>query len=281
MPFMLGPLHLVLAAAGLFLVLWKLGPQAPAGRFALAAAVAAALGALMSTQLTEPLWKALPVIEYLQFPWRFHALAGLGLSLLAGLWVLPVGSKGRARWACPLAAVAGLGLLGLPHARPSGFLPFDDEYYAPASIARKGINTLTREEYEPVWVKVRPPYSEAELEPLAASPGFRVQLLPGRMPEYRAYQVNVQQGCRARVNTFFYPGWEIAIDGAPAQVSLEETWGRMLVDLPSGSYTLTVQLRDTPLRAASRWVSLLTMLLLAFLPVARRGLKRQERRPSP
>jgi hypothetical protein len=262
MSFMLGPVHLVLAALGFALVLWRVGVRTIVGRFAVAAALTSATGALMSMQLSEPLWKALPVIQYLQFPWRFLALPGLGLSLLAGLGIVALGSGGRARWAYPVAAVVAMALFGLLHAKPSRFLPFDDEFYEPTSIARRGINTLTREEYEPVWVKMRPPYTAVELEPLTGLPGFRARPLPGRTPEFHGYQVDATQPCRVRVNTFFYPGWEIAVNGVPIKISIEDVWGRMLVDLPSGSYVLTVQLRDTSLRAASRWISFLTAVLL-------------------
>lgn len=49
-------------------------------------------------------------------------------------------------------------LFNLSHTEPEGFLTFDDEYYAPESIAARGLNTTTREEYEPRWVHLlRPP----------------------------------------------------------------------------------------------------------------------------
>ena len=262
MSFMLGPVHLVLAAASLILVFRRGGIRTIPGRFALAGALIAGAGAVMSTELSEPLWKALPSIQYLNYPWRFLALAGLGLSLLAGIWILSVGSRGKARWAYPGIAFLALALFGLPHARPSQFLTFDNEFYAPDSIARRGLNTSTHEEYQPAWVKYRPPYAGAELMPLTSATGFRFQLLPGRTPEFWASQVDSQQPSRVRVNTFFFPGWEIAVDGVPIPVSIEDIWGRMLVDLPPGSYTLTVQLRDTPLRSASRWISFLTAVLL-------------------
>jgi hypothetical protein len=271
MSFMLGPVHLVLAAASLILAFRKGGIRTIPGRFALAGALIAGAGAMMSTALSEPLWRAMPSIQYLNYPWRFLGLSALGLSLVAGVWILSAASKGKARWIWPGTAILALALFGLPHTTPSQFLTFDDEFYTPGSIAARGINTTTHEEYQPAWVKYRPPYDGTEIVPLTSVPGFRVQPLPGRTPEFRAYRVASPHPCALRVNTFYYPGWEISIDGVPAPFTIEEMWGRMLVDLPSGSCTLTLQLRNTTLRAATRWISLLVaVLLLAGTFLARR-----------
>ena len=68
-----------------------------------------------------------------------------------------------------VAAIALLVIVNLRHTEPKGFSAFDDEYYAPRSIAEKGINTTTREEYEPVAVVVRPPFSDQAVAGLTAS----------------------------------------------------------------------------------------------------------------
>jgi len=74
-------------------------------------------------------------------------------AMLIGLPVFErIGSRAT------LAVVTLLVLVNLHHAQPKSYLTFDDEYFYPDSIAQKGLNTTTREEYESRWVKERGPF---------------------------------------------------------------------------------------------------------------------------
>ena len=272
MSFMLGPLHLVLALIGAGVVLWKTRLRSAAGRLALASVVAASAAAVMSLGLSKPLWDAFAILQYLQFPWRFLSVASLSLSLLAGLWLAEVRWRPKTTRVVATLVVLVIVLFGLPHARPSKFLAFDDEYYAPEEIARKGINTTTREEYEPVWVKVRPAFVDQRVEPQNCPAGFRAYELPGRTPKFQRFLVEGPGACTVRLNTFYFPGWEISVDGKSVSISVEEQAGRMLFEIPAGNHTVVASLRSTPLRSAGRWISLIAaglMLGVAMMAVVR------------
>ena len=96
-------------------------------------------------------------LQYLQLPWRALVIPGLFLPLLAVFALERVGYC----WA--LALVAVLVAINLPHTEPRRYLTYDEEYYSPESLASKGINTTTFEEFEPRWVERRPPYDPRPL----------------------------------------------------------------------------------------------------------------------
>jgi hypothetical protein len=273
MSFMIGPLLIILGLTG-FAVLFvhrKRRLHTTEGRLALGALLCALVFAFLSTNLSKTLWSLFPALQAIEFPWRVLAIPALMLSLLAGLAFLQ-----RAKSILVAAAVAAIFLAGIFHAKPKQFLTFDDEFYEPGSIAKKGMSTTTREEYEPVAVKKRSPYNPQRLESLTCPAAFQATKSPEGSPSLQVYQVSAPEPCRVRLNTFYFPGWEVFIDGKKAAVAIEEGTALMLFDVPSGSHRIEARLGSTPLRASSRWVSLAAALALAAAALVSRLKK-----PSP
>ncbi|MFC2172090.1 6-pyruvoyl-tetrahydropterin synthase-related protein, partial [Acidobacteriota bacterium] len=275
MSFMIGPVHITLAVVGAFIVLRKAGFGSSNGRM-VSGLVIASLGSLfMCLEISKPIWDILPMLQYLQFPWRILAIPSLMFSALAGLWLLPEGSAEQAggrrqgrglnssgRWFV-LVAMAALILFNFSHAKPSGFHPFDDAYYKPEEIARKGINTTTREEHEPKWIEKRPAYTGRLLESMQPGDSFNVDDLV-RRPDRIDGTISAAGPITLRLNVFYYPGWEVMVDGGKAEVEIEKVHGRMLFALPSGSHSLQAHLTPTAPRMAGRWISLLTLFVHFF-----------------
>jgi hypothetical protein len=102
---------------------------------------------VLSTHNSLALWDALPLLQYLEFPWRALVLAAFSTAVIAALPVLAVPAP-RRRW---LLAVILLALVftGVPRARPEEYYDIRDSDYAPEVIAAAGIAVTTTREYEP------------------------------------------------------------------------------------------------------------------------------------
>jgi hypothetical protein len=274
MSFMLGPAHLALAAAGLYIALRRAGPRSVTGKLALAALLVAATGAFMSTPASGLIWAASETIQYTHFPWRFLALPALALSLLSGLWLVFVKRTGNAANLLAFLAIGLLLLFNLSHAQPSGFLTFDDEFYAPRNIAEKGIRTATYGEYDPRWVTRRPAFKDNRLVSLDTAGETSIEPL-GRRPDRQQYRIKTSRPSRLRLNTFYYPGWKVLVDGAETEIEPEAGYGRILFDIPPGEHTVTARLTPTPLRLTGRWTSILTLLVLSLLVLGERFHRRR------
>ena len=276
MSFAIGAVLAVLGVAGA-VVLLRAGPR----RWALeaAACVAGALGgAWLATTWAAFAWNRVATLQYLAYPWRCLFLPALFLSLLAAAALIRV----HRRWAW--LALALVAALNLPHTEPKGYLTFDDEYYTPASIAARGINTSTREEYEPRWVVSRPAPSTARL----TSPSGAIEILSSSVASaQQEYVVRAAAATEVEAATFFYPGWTVTIDGTPAPVSASAVRGTIVFPLTPGEHRVVLSLNATSIRrlalllsAATLGLSLLAGGAAWLVPTSRAAARERARNSS-
>jgi len=266
MSFALGLVHLPLAVAGVVLAWRSRDPRRRAEAGALLSIAAA--GAWLATDWSSLVWSSLVTLQHLAYPWRALLLPGLCLPLLAIAAFERLGPR-RA-----LAALAVLVLGNLGHTEPKGYLTFDDEYYAPDSIARKGLNTTTREEYEPRWVERRPPWSAARLAGVDAP----VEVRQERVESARQrFTLSAPATTDVEAAAFYYPGWTVRVDGSPVAVSPVPVRGTLRFRIGPGEHRVVLELEPTPLRRAALGVTLASALLL----VLGAGLSLRPKRPAP
>jgi hypothetical protein len=213
------------------------------------------------------LWERLPLLQYLEFPWRFLSLAAVSTAFLCGFPFLLLG-PGRERLAdgLMLVFVGGLFLLGFPEAQPESFLAVADADYSPQTIALRHISVTTAEEYEPIWVQQRPETPAGERLSLLSGAGSvsTVALSPTRY----LFRATITAAARLRINTFYFPGWTLYVDGQERPVDYGNPQGVMEFSLEPGEHRIEVRFADTPFRQAGVGLSLLALCALAATPLA-------------
>ncbi|HSB61871.1 MAG TPA: hypothetical protein VLI67_09135, partial [Vicinamibacteria bacterium] len=252
MSFAPGLLHLLLAAGGAALVLRS---DRGRRRAETAAFAAAALGgAWLATAWSSGVWSSAETLQYLAYPWRALLLPALFLPLLALPCLEILGRRPR------VLATGALVLVNLAHTEPKGYLAFDDEYYAPASIAQRGINTTTREEYTPRWVEVPPPYTADRV----AGRGVAIEVAEQRLLSARQeFTLRAPSATELEAATFYYPGWTVEVDGREIEPKPVPVRGTMAFAVGGGEQRVVLELRPTRLRRLSSGLSLGTAALLA------------------
>jgi uncharacterized membrane protein YfhO len=88
------------------------------------------------------------------------------------------------------------------------------------------------------------------------------------------FKINAMSDTHIRVNTIFYPGWEIKVDNSPVTMTYNNEYGVMEFKAPSGKHTIQGQFKETGLRTISNLISLSTgilMLMLMLLLKAKRA----------
>ena len=265
MSFMVGPVQLLAGLMGLLAAIRR-GP----GRvraLAVAAAVASATGILLASPASHFLWEHVPLLPYLQLPWRALVLPTLFLPILVALALDDMPRP---------AAIGAIGLVVLAnvaHTEPKGYLRFDDEFYEPARIAANGINTTTLEEYEPRWVGSRPPHSPL---PLLAATGIDFVDVQ-ETTAHRRYVVRIPRRTMVEAALFWYPGWHVSIDGHDVATSIVPGRGTFCFPVEEGEHRIDLTFSRTPLRSAWLLVSAVTALLLAAAVVLERRRGSQSR----
>ncbi len=254
MSFAIGALLIALAAAGtVVLIRGRASRRLAEG---LACATAALGGAWLATTWAAPVWERVATLQYLAYPWRCLFLPALFLPLLAAVAV------GRLPWRWQAAVVALVVGANLVHTEPRGYLTFDDEYYAPSSIAARGITTSTREEYEPKWVAVRPAPAARNLAGVTAP----VEIVSSRLASARQeYVVRAGAATDVEAATCYYPGWSASVDGTRVRIWPAARTGTIVFPVPAGTHRVVLTLTATPVR---RLGGLLTVAMLGTALVA-------------
>lgn len=236
-----------------------------------------ALALCMMTAASRPVWDAIPLLAFVQFPWRLAGLTSLFMAVLAGVGVhLATDWLARrlARWASLLAIglacllLIGAGLAGTyPPAwcnlplRPSiaDVHRFEADYGA-------GLHDLGAA--FPVTVPAIP-----EESPLLADYAagrtlrrFDESALPAGTQATVTYrplgaivEVDAPQAFIARYQVYAFPGWTVRVDGKPVPSWPDESTGLLAFDAPPGQHRIAIGFGPTPLRLLSTLISALTL----------------------
>jgi hypothetical protein len=249
----------------------------------------------MSTRGSLWLWEHVPLMPFIQFPWRLVGRAILPVSLLSGALIPAISpptqhatrNTGHAsRITHHVSRTTYYVLLPIlilsafPYTYPPrGYCPnaarptIDDVF---AYEHRAGLVGVDPEgSYFPVWVKRRPEGSPLEPQYAAGAPitRFDEAVLPSGATVVEAdygsnrarLLIETPVPFQARYLAFYFPGWQVSIDGEPVDVTPTDPEGLMAFDVPSGKHTIIVRFGSTPIRSACTGISLLSIMVLVAL----------------
>ena len=238
----------------------------------------------MTLSFSAPLWYAIPLLRFMQFPWRFEILTGIGIAFLLGVGAQWIGTAAarvnasNAAYASASIALIALGVANLPlrefpltDAAVNLYRAADPAYV----IAQMGWG-WTRE-YVPAPVQdveaiYSPIASPTVLEPAASQspPSIQVQKI-GVVSE--AMHVSTLQALDLSLHTFYFPEWQAYVDDAPARTFPRGSLGLVSVTVPPGDHVVAFQFQDTPIRVVSNVITLLAGLgcLVVLLFIRRRA----------
>ncbi len=240
---------------------------------------------LMALPASLPIWENLPLIEFVQFPWRFIGRAALPAAFLAGVPFAYLPNRSRLfNRTFPLAAlltmlaVVFLILESTPHLYPHNcseepYPTINTVHAYERSSGLVGVDPAGS--YFPKSVKVRPDGSTLEKDYLADRPPQRFDLesLPnGSSVEQVEYTplsarmtVNGSAPFQARYLTFAYPGWEAAIDGQEVSITASDPGGLITFAVPAGEHSVEVSWHMTPSRTVLTAISIIAAVLIVIV----------------
>lgn len=292
MSFQLGAVPLILATVATVRALWR--PNRERG-LALFLAGATLLLLFFMLPVSAPVWQLLPLAALIQFPWRLLSLTSITLALLSALALPPpVRSDGFSRSQQPLSRHRST-------ATTPSHRPLDAQILILALVAVLGSFPYTLPQTTPIpdyaegplltlefeqqysdmvgmtaWTEQQPATSPLVDQYLAGTPLVTAEALaPGATVEMiRAggasdeLWVRSAQGTPLRFYTYYFPGWRVTIDGQrlPDEALRPETvYGLLTVDVPPGEHHVLLRWGDTPLRQASKILTLVSLLLALAL----------------
>jgi len=205
------------------------------------------------------LWRVLPKMEFMQFPWRWL----LGLSMIFSLLV----TVGLRRWWWRAAVVAG-SVLVIAAAWQHVQAPWWDNA---ADLREMQDNMATGAGYEGV----------EEYTPIGADPAAfdaainkdaRTVTVDGPAhgaihvyrweAESRMFTAEMSAADQLRLRLLQYPAWRVEVNGHVVETGARAETGQMLVPVGAGMNRVEIRLARTWDRAAGGWISLIAAVLL-------------------
>jgi len=265
--------HSQLALAGLaaFVALALAGDDARRRRLVIAMAAACGGAYFLQLEISTPVWKIVPQLPTVQFPWRLQAIMVVTAAILAGFALDAL----RARHASPAPGRGGgplapilLGVVvavNLLLAAQNAFLKpyvFDEPQCTRPGVVDWPDPTLTPIQY----VNYRE-FKMVHLEfPRAAfTKGSGEVLVSEWLSSRRKLRVTGTTGGTVLVRSFWFPGWTGWIDGAPLPLRPAPPYGAVEFDVPPGDHEVEMRLLQTPLRRGAAFTGLAFLALTAGL----------------
>lgn len=205
-----------------------------------------------------PVWKIFPSLAYIQFPTRFLVLSVLAVSVLAGgsLFLFHDRRKGMVL----ALSLAALIFSGVFYCRAFGYQKLDYRSageYLYASLPMDNMEML------PKWVR------KVSLN----SPAQKLQVWAGMAAVGRVdhrwldsrYEINSLTPAVLAYHSYYFPGWQVSIDGKTAQINSDNQYGLIVFTVPPGSHAVRIHFGTTPVRRMAESISLSAAFVVFLL----------------
>ncbi len=234
------------------------------------------------TPLAAPIWRLLPMVEVIQFPWRLLALSSFTLAGLGGLGAVRL-LKNQAEDTLGNGAVAGSVMLAFLIVFASAGYTHPQRLESVEAWREDGRAVYQFEQDHPdmlgytKWVEE--PFTASALTAQYAAADFandhleRLGILTGQgtlLDHYSRGQsfggtVEMATPGVVQIRVYFFPGWQVRVDGELVAHRLSPPDGLIEVDVAAGQHRVDMRMGSTPVRSAGVAISVGTLLLLLGL----------------
>jgi uncharacterized membrane protein len=255
MSFVLGKLHLLLAVTGV--VAWFMGIREKGKHIGSVGLALFIISVFFMTEISQVVWSYVPGFAYLQYPWRFLAVASLGLSLLGSLSV-ETAKKPAIKTVLTLLCVLVLMLGNVKWFFPQYTYEKDSEAFETASDLRWRVSKIS-DEYLPPGI-VRPTEeSEAIFDTIRVQDGLTVTSITDTATHMRL-TVETTASASIVVNTAYFPGWKYAVNNRDVLPEIQN--GLPVLSILAGTSVIDARFTDTPVRIFANIITAITLVIL-------------------
>ena len=242
----------------------------------------------LMTSSSSILWKYLPKLRFVQFPWRWTAILAVCYAFLVAGTI----AVRRARWICTALALVVIGATGAfaLHLGKSenrwGREPVRQRLAWMANdqgLDGAGEYSPLGNQYTPLPLEIETRVSEAYSS--TTFPGLAlilpIEALGGRTPamklqverwstEERDVEVTAGEPALLCLRLMNYPAWHVEVNNQTATPQRFTDWNAMVVSVPAGESRVQVRFTRTPDRVIGNGLSVMSILVLGIVSWAGR-----------
>lgn len=247
MSFMIGKLHLLVIFISLILI--------PRARILIFSLIAFILAAFLTTGYSQPIWEAIPILAFVQYPWRFLSLAVLATAFAAGS-AMAVFKKQKFALLTAAVLISGLLFLNTKYFQPQFFTGLTSAQYL-AEEKIKWETSKISDEYLPKDFSIPTNRDEVAWGKLVVLSG-KAQISHFNLKSHQYnFDLKVQAPTEILVNVAYFPGWKVWANQREMTSVIVD--GRIRLSFAPGDYQVVLKFTDTPIRRLANFISLLSL----------------------
>jgi hypothetical protein len=218
---------------------------------------------LMATPLSWPIWKVIPKLGSIEFPWRWLAIMSIAgtVAVAAALPFWLEKAQTKLRPVALLAAGSVLIALVFAMSHPIRGAMFQSRPQFDAMVESLP-GTAGFEDGLPIWSNEKPRPMSQVVEADA-----RAITIDSWQGEHRAFKIasgEVGDVTEARLRTFYHPFWRATVDGQPLATSPAAD-GALLIALPPNAVSVNLDFNEPRYVKLSGIASIVGLLVIAAL----------------
>lgn len=278
MSFQIGIVNLGVVLAALGITLFRRNILGKKTQILLITLLAFGITVAMMNIRTLPLWKLLPIYQFVQFPWRLLFLTTFFSAILAASLVEFAPGKIK-RFVGIIIIVASL-ILTWGYFKPSKVVHKTDDFYLTRMFA------VASEEDERNTVSQD--YVNWSEDYLLLPPGVKKAdklFIPKIVGDENVDEISIEKInsvdyiARVRASSdalvtfysLYFPGWTAHVDGVGVKINQGQPFGQMEISVPQGTHAIEFFWKETPLRKTADIISLVSLSAAVFIMVQRKG----------
>lgn len=248
----LSSIFVLILSSWLFLKSLFLGRISLFGKFALFFLALGSISIFLATPISSSIWK-FSLFSFIQFPFRILSLLILSVSFLSGYVIQNI--SGVKRYLMSIVLLLALFYSASFYFGPKVFFNKQDSFYSTNEDT-----TTVQDEYMPRWVKIKPDGRFRNKVQIIQGEGSLSNVFHNsKKIEFDAL---ILEGAVVRLNTIYYPGWRVLVNGKETDVDFANDLGVIEFFLAKGEHKVKVQFLETPFRMSADFVSLTSFILL-------------------
>ena len=220
-------------------------------------------------QKSSFIWSFIPILSWLQFPWRFLADSIFLLSFLAAtaLYFLDSINK-KVAIILGVSTVIGCLILYKGFYEPREWYQITDKDKFSGQLWEKQL-TISIFDYLPVY-SILPPVTKAPDLPEVLE-GETQFISYKKGSNYQIGELNVKSETLLRLPLFDFPGMEVTVDGKKIIHWHDDCRGQQFClglitfKVPVGNHTIKARLTNTPIRNIGNGLTILSLLIMGGL----------------
>jgi len=205
--------------------------------------------------ISSQLWNLLPV-SFIQFPFRLLSVTLICIAYLSACSISAW--KGNKKYIISVALVIIVLVSMLPFLKSGKVIENNEGNYS-TNMA----TTTVMDEYMPIWVKekaLKIPDKKAEI---LNGKGIIQNILSNS--HKISFNLNLESRSIIRINTIYYPGWQVRVDGISVPITYNNKYGVMEFSVPAGNHIVQAIFGETRERLAADMISLISFFILILL----------------